>query len=322
MKKNVFWMLIIGISILFSICIGRYGLSMQDIIHSILFMQEGVGAHLIYTIRLPRILMAVLCGMSLSCAGMIFQSLFKNGLASPDILGTTSGCSFGAVLAILLGNSFFGVEIFSFGFGLLSLFFVFFMSKNAKGNRMFNLLIGGIIVQAIFTSMIMALKILADPYQQLPSMEYWMMGGLSDVNWFRLCFSAILILICLFVLYKLRWVIQILSFGEEANTLGINVGKMRLVVLVLSTILVSSVVSVAGPVSWVGLMIPHFVRQWKKESISKSFCLTAFLGALFVLWSDTLARSLFLIELPISIVTSFFGAIYLLIVLKKGNRIV
>ena len=202
------------------------------------------------------------------------------------------------------------------------MFLVYFLTRRSKGNEIVNLLISGIIVQAIFTSLIMAFKIVADPYQQLPSIEYWLMGGFADASWSNLLICFVLILISVFVLYRLRWSIQIIGFGQEANTLGVDVKKIRNRALIFSILLVSSVVSVAGPVSWVGLLVPHMIRLWTNQPISKNYVLTLLVGAVFVLWCDNIARCLFTIELPISIVTSFFGALYLAIIFRRGKKVI
>lgn len=322
MKNAKTWLLILCISIFVSLFLGRYGLSINETFSAICFQGDRIANSLLYNIRLPRILLVCLCGGALSIAGMVFQTIFKNSLASPDIIGTTSGCSLGAILGILFLNDVLMIELSSFIGGLLSLFLVYFLTRRSKGNEIVNLLISGIIVQAIFTSLIMAFKIVADPYQQLPSIEYWLMGGFADASWSNLLICFVLILISVFILYRLRWSIQIIGFGQEANTLGVDVKKIRNRALIFSILLVSSVVSVAGPVSWVGLLVPHMIRLWTNQPISKNYVLTLLVGAVFVLWCDNIARCLFTIELPISIVTSFFGALYLAIIFRRGKKVI
>lgn len=322
MKHLSLWVLVLAIGILLSLCVGRYGLTLQETIETLCFQGDDVWIRLIYRIRLPRILLAVVSGGALSICGLIFQNVFRNGLASPDLLATTSGCSFGAIVGILTFNEIVWIEGTSFLFGLVSLAIVFFLARNQKGNAIVNLLVCGIIVQAIFNSLILACKIVADPYQELPSIEYWLMGSFSDASWSTIQFSFLIIVVSSIVLYRMRWHIQNLAFQEEAASLGIEVKKVRTITLVLCTLLVSSVISVAGPVSWVGLLVPHMIRLWLKKDMAQSFGRTFILGSIFVLACDTLARCLFAIELPISVVTSFFGAIYLIVLFRKGKRIV
>lgn len=321
MKNVRFWILILMVGILLSIFLGRYNLSVSDTFQALILKADSIQIRLLYYIRLPRILFACIAGGALAVSGMVFQTIFKNGLASGDVLGTSSGCSLGAIIGILFFDSIILTQLFTFVFGMLSLGLVFFLSKKQKGNQLVNLLICGIIVQAVFTSLITAFKLTADPYQDLGTIEYWLMGGLSDVSWTSCIISSLLVGFASLLLYKLRWQIQMIGFGDEAITMGVSVKKIRTIALVLSTLLISSIVAVAGPISWVGVLIPHMIRLWMQKPISKNFAFTFLIGAVFVLLCDTLARCLFAIELPISIVTSLFGAIYLMVMFRKGKRI-
>lgn len=304
-----------------SLCLGRYELSLKECLQAIFLEGPKINIRVIYNLRLPRILFSCFAGGALAIVGLIFQTIFKNGLASPDLLGTTSGCSLGAIIAILWLPSMFFEQIFAFVGGILSLLFVYYLSKNQRGSKLTNLLVCGLIVQALFTSLIAMLKITADPYQQLGSIEYWLMGGFSDVQ-LKHVLNIIMIIVFLIVLYKIRWSIQLLSLGEEAITVGLPVKKIRITAFVCCILLISCIVSVAGPVSWVGLLIPHMVRLWMHQPISKVFFQTFLIGGIFVIICDTIARCLFTIEIPISIVTSLFGAMYLIVLLRKGNKIV
>ena len=165
----------------------------------------------------------------------------------------------------------------------------------------------------------MLLKISADPNQELASIEYWLMGGFSNATWTSVGIAFILIAVSFALLYLFRWQIQMLAFGEEARTMGISTRMITVIALLLATLLVSSVISFAGVVSWVGLLIPHIVRQIHKQMVSKSLGFTFLCGAWFLLVCDILSRSLFVIELPISILTSLFGAVCLLVLFVKGR---
>ena len=321
MKKTKFWVFILFIGIFLSIFTGRYRLSFLDTFNALIFNEESIQIRLLYQIRLPRILFACIAGGALAISGLVFQTIFKNGLASGDVLGTSSGCSLGAIIGILFFDSFLMTQFFTFIFGMFSLALVFFLSQKQRGNQLVHLLVCGIIVQAMFTSLITGLKLTADPFQELGTIEYWLMGGLSDVGWKNGSVSCLLVGLGSLVLYKLRWQIQMIGFGEEASTMGVNVKMVRTLALSLSTLLISAVVAVSGPISWVGILIPHMIRLWTHRPISKSFTFTFVIGAVFVLLCDTIARSLFAIELPISIVTSFFGAIYLMVIFRKGKRV-
>lgn len=319
MKKRIIFASCLGFMMLLSLFIGRYGSSMQEVLHALVFQGNDMIIRLLWNIRIPRILLVSICGGALALSGVVYQTIFKNPLASGDVIGASSGCSLGAVLAILCFQSTWVVEGFAFLGGLLSVGCTMFLAHRVKGNRILNLVIAGLILQALTTSLMMVLKICADPQQQLASIEYWLMGGFSDSGWKQVGITFVIVLICGLLLYSLRWQIQMLGFGEEAETLGVAAKKIRLSALLLSTLLISCVISVAGIVSWVGLLVPHIIRLLTKQPISKNMGLTFLCGSLFLLICDNLARSLFVVELPISILTSLFGAVCLIVLFVKGR---
>ena len=211
------------------------------------------------------------------------------------------------------------VELCSFVGGILSVTLTILLANHVKGNRMLNLVIAGLIMQAITTSLMMLLKINADPFHELASMEYWLMGGFGDTGWSQVVITFVIIAVCTLILYVLRWQIQMLSFGDEAKAMGVQVRNIRIIALITSTLLISSIISIAGIVSWVGLLVPHIVRMLNKKTFSQNIGITFICGALFLLICDTLARTLFVIELPISILTSLFGALFLIVLFVKGR---
>lgn len=298
---------------------GRYGADCREVMDALLFQGDAITQSLVWNIRVPRILLVCICGGALALSGVIYQTIFKNPLASGDVIGASSGCSLGAIIAILVWNSTWMIELSSFIGGILTVITTIFLAQRVRGNRILNMVIAGLIMQAVATSLMMVLKIHADPFHELASIEYWLMGGFSDASWSQVFLTAGIVSICILGLYLLRWQIQMLSFGEEAETLGIAAGKIRMIALLLSTLLISSVISVAGIVSWVGLLVPHIIRLWKPLPLSKSMGLICLCGACFLLLCDTIARSLFMMELPISILTSFFGALCLIVLFLKGR---
>lgn len=298
---------------------GRYQTSIHEVFDALLMQSDAITQKLIWNIRIPRILLVAICGGALALSGMIYQTIFKNPLASGDVIGASSGCSLGAIIAILLSGSTFMVEAFAFIGGIVTVEFSVLLANKVKGNRILNLVVAGLIMQAVTTSLMMMLKISADPFHQLASIEYWLMGGFSDAGWKQVIITIGIVTICTIGLYMLRWQIQMLSFGEEAQTMGIAVSKVVKIALLLSTLLISCVISVAGIVSWVGLLVPHMMRMITKEQLSKNITKIFLSGAIFLLICDTLARTLLVIELPISILTSLFGALFLIVLFVKGR---
>lgn len=319
MKHKTGFCVLLTALVLISIITGRYGADCKEVMDALLFHGDAITQSLVWNIRIPRILLVCICGGALALSGVIYQTIFKNPLASGDVISASSGCSLGAVIAILLWNSTWMIELSSFLCGIFTVMATIFLAQRVKGNRILNMVIAGLIMQAVTTSVMMVLKINADPFHELASIEYWLMGGFSDASWSQVVLTTGIVSICTLGLYLLRWQIQMLSFGEEAATLGIAAKKIRMIALLLSTLLISSVISIAGIVSWVGLLVPHIIRLWKPLPLSKSMGLIWLCGACFLLLCDTLARSMFMIELPISILTSLFGALWLILLFLKGR---
>lgn len=317
-QKAGFLALLTGL-ILVSFACGRYPLSLSQMIEALFHQGDAMIQSVIWNIRMPRILLVCICGGALALSGIIYQTIFKNPLASGDVIGASSGCSLGAVIAILFSQNTYLIELSAFITGLATVLFTIYLAGKVKGNRILNLVIAGLIMQAMMTSALMVLKINADPMHELASIEYWLMGGFNDASWTQVGITAIIVSLSFLGVYILRWQIQMLSFGEEANTLGINAKRIRFAALLLSTLMVSCVISIAGMVSWVGLLVPHIIRLLRKEALYQNMGITFLCGACFLLLCDTLARSLFTMELPISILTSFFGAVFLIVLFVKGR---
>lgn len=319
MKKQFGMGIVLLLMMAVALCIGRYGSDASDVLQALLFDADTIMQKLVWNIRMPRILLVCLCGAALALSGMVYQTIFQNPLASGDVIGASSGCSLGAVIAILYFPSSWAIESCAFLGGILSVILVIYLGSKGKGNRIVNLLVAGLILQALMTSLMMMLKIHADPFHQLANIEYWLMGGFSDVGWPQVGITAALISSCTLLLYLFRWKIQMLSFQDEAQTLGIKVEQVRWLALILATLLISSVISIAGIVSWAGLLVPHIVSRIQKRPFSQQFGMVILVGACFLLLCDTLARTLFVMELPISILTSLFGAFFLLVLFAKGR---
>lgn len=313
--------ILIILSIL-SLCIGRYELSPLEILNTLIGKGDMGEYSLLINIRIPRIILVVISGGALALSGMVFQSMFQNPLISPDVLGVTSGCSLGAALGIVfLSASPILVQSLSFTFGLLVVIFSVLLSKRMRSNRILALVISGIVTGALTSSMIMIIKYFADPYKDLPAIDFWLMGGFYNSSWSNIAYVSVLCLFSTIVIYLFRWRLKVITMGDEsAKLLGVNVKLVRLIVILASTLLVSAVVSVAGVISWIGILVPHIVKSYAKDDISKNIPITILAGGIILLLADTLARSITTTEIPISIVTSFVGAPFLVYLLnKKGT---
>lgn len=325
MKKIKFWIVlsILVICVLISACVGRYYISIENIIKILTNNNpSNVEVNLFYNIRLSRTFLVVISGGALALSGLIFQTIFSNPLVSPDVLGVSSGCSVGAVLCIvILGSNIILTQIITFIFGVLVVIVTIFLSRFIKRDRILGLILSGIVMGSISSSIIMLLKLVADPNSQLQAIEFWLMGGFNSATWEKFFIIVLPISVITVLLYFLRFKISILSLGDnQAKSLGVNVKVLRISVILLATLLVALVVSIAGIVSWVGLLAPHIVKMYSKEDIVNNFSISFLTGSILLLISDTLARTLFTLELPISIITSFIGAIFLIILLIKNKK--
>lgn len=274
----------------------------------------------LFNVRLPRILAALLVGAALSIAGASFQGIFRNPLVSPYILGVGSGAGFGACLAILLWNNYLLIQLMAFAFGLLAMFIAISMGKVSKGTGTLVFVLSGIIVSSIFTALTSLAKYAADPYDQLPAIVFWLMGSLATVRYVDLLYILLPIFIGALVLFLFRWRINILSLGdEEAKALGMDVEKMRLVIIVCATLVTSAAVSISGVIGWVGLVVPHISRMIVGPNYSRLLPMSMVIGASFMLIVDDLSRTIVATEIPLGILTSLVGAPVFAYLIKKGR---
>lgn len=271
--------------------------------------------------RAPRVLLAIVMGAGLSMAGCAFQSLFSNPLATPDILGVTSASSFGAVLGLMFGLSMLGVFAFGFAFGIASLMLVVAVSYSRfVPLSTISMILSGIIISALFSSLVSLVKYLADPQDTLPSITYWLLGSLSRVWSGELALGVVAVCLGCAVLFLARWKLNILSLSEEeAKSLGVNLNALRAVVILSCTLIVSVSVSLCGIIGWVGLLVPHIARLLVGSESSRLLPLNGILGAGFVIIIDTISRSLSSSEIPISILTALIGAPFFIYILHKNK---
>ncbi|AKB83613.1 Vitamin B12 ABC transporter, permease component BtuC [Methanosarcina barkeri 3] len=274
----------------------------------------------LFNVRLPRILAALLVGAALSISGASFQGIFRNPLVSPYILGVGSGAGFGACLAILLWNNYLIIQLMAFAFGLLAMFIAISMGKVSKGTGTLVFVLSGIIVNSIFTALTSLAKYVADPYDQLPAIVFWLMGSLATVRYVDLLYILSPIIVGSLVLFLFRWRINILSLGdEEAKALGMDVEKMRLIIIVCATLVTSAAVSISGVIGWVGLVVPHISRMIVGPNYSRLLPMSMVIGASFMLVVDDLSRTIVATEIPLGILTSLVGAPVFAYLIKKGR---
>jgi iron complex transport system permease protein len=259
-------------------------------------------------VRLPRILSAVLIGAALAVAGTAFQALFMNPLVSPGVLGVLSGSAFGASLGILLFDSVWMMQLLSFGFGLLAVFIALMLAKGELRNNLTILVLGGMIAGALFTALLSVVKYVADPYNKLPAIVYWLMGSLANVEGGLLLWVAPFMLAGMGLLLAQGHTLNVLSLGDdEARTLGVSVERKRLLVIVLATFLGAITVTLGGMIGWVGLVIPHLTRLLFGADNRLLLPASALIGAIYLLVVDNVARLALSVEIPLGILTALIG---------------
>lgn len=323
MKQKKFWVLagiLLG-AVILSLCIGRYPLTLRNLWDIVTGIEKGMGERVFLQIRLPRTFLVLVCGAALSASGMVYQHIFRNPLVSPDVLGVTSGASVGAAMAILLGGTAAFVGLSAFVAGLAAAFLTLALAKAVGGQPKVSLLISGIVTGAMAEAGLMLIKYGADPTQQLPSIDYWLMGSFHTAGWQDGKMAFPVVAAGILILWVMRWKLGILALGdEEAKSLGLPVQRIRQTAIVLATLLAAVVVSVAGTVSWVGLIVPHLIRQIWGEDLRESFLPCIMGGSAFLLAADLVSRSLTEAEIPISIFTSLSGAVLLAALLISSKR--
>ena len=317
--------LLLAVSTMISFCIGRYGISYQELTEALFNHTENPFINVIlFNVRLPRIIMALLAGGVLSMAGTSYQAVFRNPMVSPDILGVSSGAACGASVGILLSLNSFGIQIISFGFGLLAVFITYGISKILKkGNdEILMLILTGMIISALFGSAISLLKYVADQDTKLPAITFWMMGSLTSVTTSDIKSLLPSLMIGIIPLMLISWKLNALSLSEdEAFSLGINPARIRLITILCATLITASIISFTGLIGWIGLIIPHFCRFVIGADTRKLMPFSLLCGAIFLLWVDNISRSITALEIPIGIITSITGAPAFLLFLAKGKRI-
>lgn len=265
---------------------------------------------------------ALAVGAALAAAGATYQSLFRNPLVSPDLLGVSSGAAVGAVLGIFLSLNVFAIQGLAFALGLAAVALVYVTASAVRGHdRLLVLVLAGVVVGALLGAIVTLLKYLADPYNQLPVITFWLLGSLAATNRDDFASAAPMMLAAFVPLWLLRWRIDLLSLGdEEAKALGVETTRTRIAAIACATLMTAAAVSVSGIVGWSGLLIPHFARLRVGPDFGRLLPTAVVLGAAFLLGVDTLARTVALIEIPLGVLTAFVGTPLFLWQLAAARR--
>ncbi len=301
---------ILLLAAIFSLLVGRY--PMPGLTTPASLRQDALAARLVFGLRLPRLLTAILLGMTLSAAGMVFQLIFTNPLVEPGFLGVSQGAAFGAAFAILfLGGSMLALQVISAAFALAGLGFSYLLARRLRyGGWILRLVLAGIAVSALFSAGLGLLKYLADPLSQLPEITFWLLGGLAGLTWQRFLVVLPVALAGLAVMYAYRWRLNLLALNEEtAFALGAAPGRERLLLILAAVLPTAALISMTGIIGWVGLIMPHISRRLFRADSRFSLPGAMLLGGLFTVLCDDLARALLAGEIPLGILTSLFGAL-------------
>ncbi len=318
------------LAMLLSFCLGRYPVGIHELL-GILGHRLGLyrGASFwsetqyvaVWNVRLPRVLLSVLVGASLACAGTAFQGAFQNPMASPDILGASAGAGFGAALAIFFGLGSSLITFSAFAMSMLTVGLVFFISRFAKGDKIIGLILSGIMVSSLFQAATSFIKLVADPGNRLPAITYWLMGSLVGATRGETAFVLWPMLLGFTPLMLLRWRLNVITMGDDdARSMGVHPGRVRLAAIAGATLLTAASVSVSGMIGWVGLVIPHMMRRLVGADHRFLLPASALGGGLFLLLVDDISRCAGQSEIPIGILTAFIGAPFFLLLVTRRNQ--
>lgn len=306
-----------------ALAVGQFPIAPGELPAILFGRADGPAATVFWNIRLPRVAAAMLVGAALAAAGAAFQGMFRNPLASPDLLGVTAGASLGAVLGIFLGLPVAAIQGLAFAGGIAAVAAVAVLASavRGQGDPVLVLILAGIALGALIGAAISLLKILADPYNQLPAITFWLLGTLSAATRGDILAAAPPALLGLLGLVLLRWRLNLLTLGEdEARSLGINTGALRAGAVAAATLATAAVTALAGAVGWIGLVVPHAARLLGGPDLRRLIPLSMLLGAAFLLAVDTLARSAERLEVPLGILTAMLGTPLFLWLLARARR--
>ncbi|HSN94264.1 MAG TPA: iron ABC transporter permease [Anaerolineaceae bacterium] len=317
LSLGVLLLILVGLSVF----IGRY--PQPGIMNPNLLKTDTLAYRLVTNLRLPRIFTAVLLGMALSAAGSVLQVIFANPLVEPGFLGVSQGAAFGAAFSIIyISPALWSVQLAAFICAFLGMGFSYFVARRVRfGGWVLRLIMAGIAISALFSSGVGILKLVADPLSQLPDITFWMLGGLWSITWQKLFSILPTVGLGLMLLMLMRWRLNLLSLNDQSSfSLGLFPARERLLILVAAVMVTAAVISVAGIVGWIGLIMPQIARRLFGADSRYALPGATLLGGIFALVCDDLARTLFPGELPLGILTSLIGAIVFLILLARGQQ--
>ncbi|MFE1282416.1 FecCD family ABC transporter permease [Klebsiella aerogenes] len=330
MRSNLHWALLHGglaAATLFiaiaSLCLGQYHLSLNEVFHELTHGApgSGVAGQIVWSVRLPRVAMALLAGGSLGLCGATLQGVFHNPLVDPHIIGVTSGSAFGGTLAILLGLDIVSMMGCTFFFGLAALALVYLIATLQGRENTLALILSGIILSGFFAALVSLMQYLADTEETLPNIVFWLLGSFATANWHKVLSMALPVAVAAVILLKLRWRINLLALEDkDARGLGVSVVKLRRGVLVCCAVQVAAQVAVSGSIAWVGLVIPHLARLLVGADHRRLLPTAFWLGGAFMVVVDDLARTLTQAEIPIGIITALLGAPLFTLLLIQSQR--
>ena len=308
-----------------SLFLGRYPIPPWTVIRVLIAQVLPVESNwpdavetVIFQIRMPRALLAMFVGASLAISGASFQGMFQNPLVSPHILGVCSGAGFGAALAILLSGNAMMIQAFAFAFGILAVALTYVISRVYRTAQTLMLVLSGVVVGAFFSALISATKYVADPYEKLPAITFWLMGSLSAASVKDLMIAIPPMALGITGLLLVRWRINILSMGdEEARSLGVNTELLKGIVIICTTVISASAVCVSGIIGWVGLIIPHVGRMMVGPDHRALLPASLALGATYLVLVDNIARTATSAEIPLGILTAIIGAPFFAYLLRR-----
>lgn len=299
-----------------SLFVGKYPLALGRLLDG-----DAMQRRVFWTLRFSRTVVGVIGGFALGVSGFVYQTVFRNPLASPDIIGVASGASAGAAAGILFLSGAAAVTASAFAGAILAVILALALSGLDKTGKNSTIVLAGIAVHSLAQTVLMCLKLIADPERELASIEYWIMGSLNGISACSIGGNMVLCVLCLAALFLLHRQTILLSTEEgEARMLGVNVKALRLGVLLTATLVVSAVVSLSGLISFVGLLAPHSARLLTKNNRIGTMLLSGLLGGCLLCGADILARSVAATELPVSVFTSILGAPFLIFLIARGRR--
>lgn len=309
--------------------VGRYPVSLNDLVAAT--VGRVVGLHpdipatvdtVIFQVRGPRVLAALVVGAALAVAGAAYQGMFRNPLVSPDILGVSAGAALGAVLGIFLSLNLIGIQALAFAGGLGAVALVYSIGSSLRGrDPLLTLILAGVVIGTLLGSCVALLKYLADPYNQLPAITFWLLGSLASIAPADLRIVLPTVLVGLVPLFLLRWRMNLLALpDDEARALGVDTTRLRLAVVCAATLITAASVAVSGIIGWIGLLMPHAARMLVGPEFSRLLPMTMILGAGYMLGVDTLARTVASIEVPPGVLTAVIGTPFFVWLLAATRR--